>query len=66
MRGDCFSNKPSGELQAFFRRHFNNVTFIQGTVLDIPTLKLAKVCYYTVCKQCVKLNLGLYGYINSM
>jgi len=40
----CFSNKPSGELQAFFRRHFSNVTFIQGTVLDIPTLKLAKVC----------------------
>lgn len=34
--------KPSAELQAFFRRHFNDVTFIQGTVLDIPTLKLAK------------------------
>jgi len=39
-----FSNKPSGELQAFFRRNFSNVTFIQGTVLDISTLKLAKVC----------------------
>jgi len=44
MRGECFSNKPSGELQAFFRRNFSNVTFIQGTVLDIATLKLAKVC----------------------
>ena len=44
MRVGCFSNKPSGELQAFFRRNFSNVTFIQGTVLDIPTLKLAKVC----------------------
>ena len=40
----CYSEKPSAELQAFFRRHFSNVTFIQGTVLDIPTLKLAKVC----------------------
>jgi len=47
MRDWCFSNKPSGELQAFFRRHFSNVTFIQGTVLEIPTLKLAKVrCTY--------------------
>ena len=36
-------NKPSIKLQAFFRRHFNNVTFIEGTVLDISTLKLAKV-----------------------
>jgi len=42
-----FRNKPSGELQAFFRRHFSNVTFIQGTVLDIPTLKLAKVGHRT-------------------
>jgi len=48
MRVGCFSNKPSGELQAFFRRHFSNVTFIQGTVLDIPTLKLAKVCTCTI------------------
>jgi len=36
-------NKPSIKLQAFFRRHFNNVTFIEGTVLDASTLKLAKV-----------------------
>jgi len=40
-----FSEKPSAELQAFFRRNFNDVTFIQGSVLDIPTLKLAKVHY---------------------
>jgi len=36
-------SKPSIKLQAFFRRHFNNVTFIEGSVLDIDTLKLAKV-----------------------
>jgi len=44
MRDECCSNKPSRELQAFFRRHFSNVTFIQGSVLDITALKLAKVC----------------------
>lgn len=36
-------DKPSSELQAFFRRHFNDVTFIHGSVIDIPTLQLAKV-----------------------
>jgi len=40
-------NKPSIKLQAFFRRHFNNVTFIEGTVLDVSTLKLAKVSLWT-------------------
>lgn len=35
--------KPSAELQAFFRRRFNDVTFIRGSVIDIPTLNLAKV-----------------------
>jgi len=50
-RNDCVSlyeykrnrTKPSLKLQAFFRRHFNNVTFIEGTVLDVSTLRLAKV-----------------------
>jgi len=45
MRYDVavFREKPSAELQAFFRRRFNDVTFIRGSVIDIPTLNLAKV-----------------------
>jgi len=52
--------KPSIKLQAFFRRHFNNVTFIEGTVLDTSTLKLAKVSVE------FKNTLGLYCEYGSM
>ena len=36
-------------MQAFFRRRFNDVTFIQGSVLDMAVLELAKVCIIQVC-----------------
>ena len=39
----CHRNKPGLEMEAFFKRHFNDVKFVQGTVMDLKTLQGIKV-----------------------
>ncbi|KAK2146016.1 hypothetical protein LSH36_639g01022 [Paralvinella palmiformis] len=36
-------NKPGLEMEAFFKRHLNDVKFVQGTVMDLKTLEGVKV-----------------------
>ena len=46
------STKPNLELEAFFKRHFADVNFIQGTVMDIHSCQMMKVCpIFTICKK---------------
>ena len=45
----CFRKEPDLELEGLFKRHFTQVEFFQGTVMDANDLDRVNVSIYNHC-----------------